>query len=46
MVRRPGDKNKARDYLIAEVLVRTLELMNPQYPPANPEILALRGKIE
>jgi len=42
----PADKNKPRDLLLAEVLVRTLELMNPQYPPANPEILALRGKIE
>jgi PPK2 family polyphosphate:nucleotide phosphotransferase len=42
----PADKNKPRDLLILEVLVRTLELMNPQYPPADPEVLALRGTIE
>ena len=42
----PADKNKPRDYLIAELLVSTLEEMNPQYPPANPEVLELRGKIE
>jgi PPK2 family polyphosphate:nucleotide phosphotransferase len=42
----PADRNKPRDFLVAEVLVRTLEQMNPQYPPAVAEILALRGKIE
>jgi PPK2 family polyphosphate:nucleotide phosphotransferase len=42
----PADRNKPRDLLILEVLVRTLELMNPEYPPADPEVLALRGKIE
>ena len=41
----PADKNKPRDYLVAEVLVRTLELMNPQYPPADPDVMALRGSI-
>jgi PPK2 family polyphosphate:nucleotide phosphotransferase len=40
----PGDKNKPRDYLIAEVLIRTLELMNPQYPAANPGVLRLKIK--
>ncbi len=30
----PADKNKPRDYLIGEVLIRTLDLMNPQYPIA------------
>jgi PPK2 family polyphosphate:nucleotide phosphotransferase len=42
----PSDKNKPRDYLVAEVLVRTLELMDPRYPPANAAALALRGRIE
>jgi PPK2 family polyphosphate:nucleotide phosphotransferase len=41
----PADKNKPRDYLVGEVLVRTLELMNPQYPPADPDVLSLRGSI-
>lgn len=41
----PADKNKPRDLLVAEVLVRTLEMMNPQYPPADPEVLKLRGEI-
>ena len=38
----PADKNKPRDYLIAEVLIRTLELMNPQYPAADPAVLGLK----
>lgn len=38
----PADKNKPRDHLIAEVLIRTLELMNPQYPGADPEVLKLK----
>ncbi len=42
----PADKNKPRDFLVAEVLVRTLELMDPRYPPADPAVLALRGSIE
>jgi PPK2 family polyphosphate:nucleotide phosphotransferase len=42
----PADKNKPRDLLVAEVLVRTLELMNPQYPPADPQVLRLLGTIE
>jgi len=41
----PADKHKARDFLVAEVLVRTLEQMDPQYPAARPEILGLAGKI-
>lgn len=41
----PADKNKPRDYLIAELVVRTLEEMDPRYPPADPEVLKLRGKI-
>jgi PPK2 family polyphosphate:nucleotide phosphotransferase len=41
----PADRNKPRDYLVAEALVRTLEVMNPQYPPADPDVLRLRGTI-
>ena len=42
----PADKNKARDYLVAEVIVEALEGMNPKYPEADPEVLALRGKLD
>ncbi len=41
----PADKNKARDFLVAEVVVRTLEAMDPKYPSADPAVLALRGTI-
>jgi len=41
----PADKNKPRDFLVAEVLVRTLELMDPRYPPADPAVESLRGTI-
>ena len=41
----PSDRNKARDYLIAQVIVRTLEAMRPKYPPADPSVLDFRGKI-
>jgi PPK2 family polyphosphate:nucleotide phosphotransferase len=41
----PGDKKSPRDFLIAEVVVETLERMAPRYPPADPEVLALRGTI-
>ncbi|HEV8597904.1 MAG TPA: PPK2 family polyphosphate kinase [Gemmatimonadales bacterium] len=42
----PADKKLGGDLLVLEVLVRTLELMNPQYPPADREVLALKGSIE
>jgi len=35
----PADHNKVRDYLVLEVLVRTLEEMNPKYPRADPKVL-------
>jgi PPK2 family polyphosphate:nucleotide phosphotransferase len=41
----PADRNKARDLLVAQVLLDTLEQMDPKYPPADPEVLALRGTI-
>ena len=42
----PADKNKPRDFLVAEVLVEALEMMDPKYPEADPEVLALRGKLK
>jgi PPK2 family polyphosphate:nucleotide phosphotransferase len=41
----PADKNKPRDFLVAEVIVEALEGMNPQYPAADPAVLALRGTL-
>ncbi|MEP7325836.1 MAG: polyphosphate kinase 2 family protein [Gemmatimonadota bacterium] len=35
----PGDKKAARDVLIAEVVVKTLEAMNPKFPVSDPELL-------
>lgn len=41
----PADKNKPRDWLVADLVVRTLEELNLQYPAADPAVLAYRGKI-
>ena len=41
----PGDKKRARDFLIGEVVVEALERMGPTYPAGDPEVLALRGTI-
>ena len=41
----PADKKAARDYLVAEVIVRVLEKMNPQFPKANPEVLKMAKEI-
>jgi polyphosphate kinase 2 (PPK2 family) len=41
----PADQNKSRDHAVAEVVVRTLEVMNPQYPEADPAVLTYRGTI-
>ena len=41
----PADKNKPRDFLVAEVVVEALEAMGPKYPEVDPEVLALRGKL-
>jgi len=41
----PADKNKPRDYLIAEVLIRTLELMDPQYPAISYQVSAIRKEL-
>jgi PPK2 family polyphosphate:nucleotide phosphotransferase len=42
----PADRNKPRDFLVAEVVVDALERMAPRYPAADPEVLKLRGKLE
>ena len=41
----PADKNKPRDFLVAELVIEALEAMDPKYPEADPEVLALRGKL-
>ncbi|MEO8201413.1 MAG: PPK2 family polyphosphate kinase, partial [Gemmatimonadota bacterium] len=41
----PGDKKAARDFLVAELLVKTLEKMDPRFPPADPEVLKLAKTI-
>lgn len=42
----PADHNKARDLLVAQVVVQALEEISPRYPKADPEVLKWRGKIE
>jgi PPK2 family polyphosphate:nucleotide phosphotransferase len=41
----PADKKAARDFLVAEVVLKTLEKMDPQFPRANPEVLKLASEI-
>ena len=41
----PADKKTARDVQVADVVVRTLEEMNPQFPKANPEMLKVIKEI-
>jgi PPK2 family polyphosphate:nucleotide phosphotransferase len=41
----PADKKKARNYLVAEIIVDVLERMNPQYPHADERVLGLMTKI-
>jgi hypothetical protein len=38
----PSDKNRPRDFLLADVLVHTLETMAPRYPAADPDVLRMR----
>jgi PPK2 family polyphosphate:nucleotide phosphotransferase len=42
----PADRKHARDYLVLEKIVSTLEEMNPKYPAANPEALKLLKKLQ
>jgi len=41
----PGDKKTARNLLIGETVLATLERMDPKFPPGDPSVMALRGKI-
>jgi PPK2 family polyphosphate:nucleotide phosphotransferase len=41
----PGDKKKARNYLVAQIVADVLARMNPQYPRADKRVLELVGKI-
>jgi PPK2 family polyphosphate:nucleotide phosphotransferase len=41
----PSDKNRARDLMVAQVVAQTLQEMDPQYPAADPAVLAFRGTI-
>jgi PPK2 family polyphosphate:nucleotide phosphotransferase len=42
----PGDRKHARDYLVMETIVSTLEEMDPAYPKADPKALALLSKLQ
>jgi PPK2 family polyphosphate:nucleotide phosphotransferase len=42
----PGDRKHARDYLVLEKIVSTLEDMDPKYPKADPKALKLLSKLE
>lgn len=42
----PADRKRARDVLIAQVMIRTLEGLDPQYPAAAPDVLSYLGRIE
>lgn len=41
----PADSNRVRDHLVADVVVRTLEKLNPIYPSADPSVLELASTI-
>jgi len=42
----PADKKKARDYLVAQVVVDTLARMAPRYPKATADALKLKNAID
>ncbi|MEJ7812741.1 MAG: PPK2 family polyphosphate kinase [Gemmatimonadaceae bacterium] len=41
----PADKKRARDYLVAQVIVAALEGLKPRYPKADEDVLAAADKI-
>lgn len=41
----PADRKKARDVLVARVVVETLEKLKPKYPKAAPEVLAYAEQL-
>jgi PPK2 family polyphosphate:nucleotide phosphotransferase len=42
----PADRKHARDYLVLEKIVSTLEDMDPKYPKADPNALKLLSKLK
>ena len=42
----PADRKHARDYLVLEKIVSTLERMNPQYPKVDAAALKLLAKLQ
>ncbi len=42
----PADRKHARDYLVLEKIVSTLERMNPTYPEADPKTLKLLTELQ
>jgi PPK2 family polyphosphate:nucleotide phosphotransferase len=42
----PADRKGTRDLLVAEVVVRTLEKMDPQFPKVDPEVLKVAREWE
>jgi len=41
----PADDKRVRDYLVSRVVVRALKRINPQFPPAEGDILSWRDRI-
>ena len=42
----PADDKRVRDYLVARTVLRALRRIDPQFPKADPDVLAWRDKIE
>jgi PPK2 family polyphosphate:nucleotide phosphotransferase len=42
----PADSKRVAHVLVLRAVVRTLERLDPRYPPADPEVMRLKGKIE
>jgi len=42
----PADRKHARDYLVLEKIVSTLDEMDPKYPKADPKALKLLSKLK
>ncbi|MGE5230859.1 MAG: polyphosphate kinase 2 family protein, partial [Deltaproteobacteria bacterium] len=42
----PADRKPARDLLIAEVVLETLERMKPVYPPVPGEVAQFKSLLE
>ncbi len=42
----PADRKKTRDVLVAEVVVETLERMNPTFPRVDPDVLKIARQWE